>query len=335
MSADRACNVAAEGPRTSGRQPAPYLIRVQGAIDARWGDRLSGMVVTGTAEGPGGVTTLAGEMVDQAALLGVLNCLYNLGLPIVAVDRLGCLPGQAIGGATNERGTPEPVAPAEARRAVPTKTRPVSGAGARTVEFAGRCAIFEPGAGNDHLYLVRSGCVRLFKRLPDGRQVNVGLLGPRSLFGQEADPRGLASGVAAEALTESLITIIPAAMLAETIAASPGLAVTVVDALTRRLTAAQAFIEHLLTRDVAVRLASVLADLADAIGRPSSGGYVELPLTLSHRMLADMTGANRVTVTRKVGRLTASGMIRRRDVRHLEVQPCRLRAFARTGPSAG
>jgi hypothetical protein len=32
------------------------------------------------------VTILTGELVDQAAVLGVLNVLYNLRLPLISVD---------------------------------------------------------------------------------------------------------------------------------------------------------------------------------------------------------------------------------------------------------
>ena len=31
-------------------------------------------------------TTLDGELIDQAALLGVLNLVYELGLPLLAVE---------------------------------------------------------------------------------------------------------------------------------------------------------------------------------------------------------------------------------------------------------
>jgi hypothetical protein len=35
------------------------------------------------------VTTLSGELSDQAALCGVLNTLYELHLPLLTVKRLG------------------------------------------------------------------------------------------------------------------------------------------------------------------------------------------------------------------------------------------------------
>ena len=69
--------------------PATYRIGVEGRVPARWSDRLEGMIITERspeAESP--VTTLLGELADQAALEGVLNTLFALHLPVVSVERL-------------------------------------------------------------------------------------------------------------------------------------------------------------------------------------------------------------------------------------------------------
>ena len=69
--------------------PATYQIRVQGRLKASWSDRLEGMMISvaGSDGGPF-VTTLEGELLDQAALAGVLNTLYELHLPVLEVKRL-------------------------------------------------------------------------------------------------------------------------------------------------------------------------------------------------------------------------------------------------------
>jgi hypothetical protein len=69
--------------------PAMYRISVQGRIPARWCDRLEGMAITERSpETEAPVTTLLGELADQAALVGVLNTLYELHLPMLSVERL-------------------------------------------------------------------------------------------------------------------------------------------------------------------------------------------------------------------------------------------------------
>jgi hypothetical protein len=76
--------------------PGRYRIRVQGALHASWSDRLSGMAIAvrqSVNQRP--VTTLTGEVRDQATLLGVLNALYDLGFPLLKVERLADLPTPA------------------------------------------------------------------------------------------------------------------------------------------------------------------------------------------------------------------------------------------------
>jgi hypothetical protein len=69
--------------------PADYQISVQGRIDPTWSDRLEGMTIRQTAVDAGTpVTTLQGELQDQAALAGVLNTLYELHLPVLSVECL-------------------------------------------------------------------------------------------------------------------------------------------------------------------------------------------------------------------------------------------------------
>jgi hypothetical protein len=71
-------------------RPAAYQIRVQGWLDPAWSERLEGMTLYQTkSEEPGPITSLQGELFDQAALAGVLNTLYQLHLTIISVKRLG------------------------------------------------------------------------------------------------------------------------------------------------------------------------------------------------------------------------------------------------------
>ena len=79
-------------PKTKLRMenPASYRILVQGGLDERWSGRLGGLMITPfTTEEGLMVTQLSGELMDQAALFGVLNSLYDLLLPLISVVHLG------------------------------------------------------------------------------------------------------------------------------------------------------------------------------------------------------------------------------------------------------
>ena len=67
--------------------PAIYRIKVEGALDARWSDRIEGMNIT-PAAGALDATVLVGRLRDQAALSGVLNTLYELHFPVLSVECL-------------------------------------------------------------------------------------------------------------------------------------------------------------------------------------------------------------------------------------------------------
>jgi hypothetical protein len=72
--------------------PGRYRIRVHGRLGASWAGRLGDMTITVRHAADQQVTTLTGEIVDQAALLGVLNTLYDMGFPLLKVERLGAWP---------------------------------------------------------------------------------------------------------------------------------------------------------------------------------------------------------------------------------------------------
>ncbi len=76
--------------------PAIYRIHVCGRLDASWSDRIGGMQVTeirGSDRQP--ETLLVGRLVDQAALSGVLNSLYELHLPVLSAD---CIDSEDVSG---------------------------------------------------------------------------------------------------------------------------------------------------------------------------------------------------------------------------------------------
>jgi hypothetical protein len=66
--------------------PARYRILVKGRIPDSWSDRIDGMSICQEApDDQVPVTSLEGELADQAALTGVINTLYELHLPIISV----------------------------------------------------------------------------------------------------------------------------------------------------------------------------------------------------------------------------------------------------------
>ena len=62
-----------------------YEIRLKGHLDARWAAWFDGLSLTLEADG---TTVIYGQIVDQAALHGVLHKVRDVGLPLIAVSRV-------------------------------------------------------------------------------------------------------------------------------------------------------------------------------------------------------------------------------------------------------
>jgi hypothetical protein len=61
---------------------AVYEIRVKGHLDGRWSEWFDGLEIINSENG---VAVLSGEIVDQAALHGVLAKVRDLGSPLISV----------------------------------------------------------------------------------------------------------------------------------------------------------------------------------------------------------------------------------------------------------
>ena len=77
------------GPRLTLGTPATYRICVQGELAASWSERLGGLqITTHRRQDQTLVTTLVGVVRDQAELIGIVNSLYDLHLPLLSVQML-------------------------------------------------------------------------------------------------------------------------------------------------------------------------------------------------------------------------------------------------------
>lgn len=78
-----------EPNHTNNSAAGNYEIHIRGYLDERWSDRLGGMTISPMENETGvTITTLIGQLPDQAALFGVLNALYDMRLPVLSVECL-------------------------------------------------------------------------------------------------------------------------------------------------------------------------------------------------------------------------------------------------------
>ena len=72
-------------PNTHPSPPMIYQIRLKGYLGRQWTDWFGGLSITLEDNGD---TLLAGPVVDQAALHGLLRKVRDLGMPLLSVIRL-------------------------------------------------------------------------------------------------------------------------------------------------------------------------------------------------------------------------------------------------------
>lgn len=67
-------------------RPTVYEIRIRGHLGQQWRDWFMGLTIQLEEDGN---TLLAGPVVDQAALHGILKKVRDLGMPLLAVNVVG------------------------------------------------------------------------------------------------------------------------------------------------------------------------------------------------------------------------------------------------------
>lgn len=66
-------------------QPVTYQIRIKGYLGREWTAWFDGLIITLEENG---TTLLTGQVVDQAALYGLLKKIRDLGMPLVSINRV-------------------------------------------------------------------------------------------------------------------------------------------------------------------------------------------------------------------------------------------------------
>jgi CRP-like cAMP-binding protein len=178
-------------------------------------------------------------------------------------------------------------------------------------------AIIQQDDPLDAIYLVKEGRVKLCRYSSAGRVQIIALLERGDIFGE----RGLAGSDTAthcEAFDDSLVCLLRRQDFEDLIRSKPELALRVMKGLATRLRQAEEAIESLAFHDVPDRLATLLAQLADAYGEPHPQGR-RLALRFTHHDLASMIGATRETVTNVLNRFRDEGLVTI-DERHIIIR---------------
>ena len=174
----------------------------------------------------------------------------------------------------------------------------ISKVGVRTKYKKGSIILLEEEAGAA-LFVIVSGKVKIVRTDDDGREVILSILGENDFFGEMAILDGLARSASVVAITKADLFMIHRRDFLNLLTDFPAVAISLLKELTMRLRKADAQIKSLSLKDAAGRVANVILQLADDIGRIRKGRVEidELPL---QQDLANMAGTSRETISRMV-----------------------------------
>ena len=192
-------------------------------------------------------------------------------------------------------------------------------------------ALFRAGDRCSGLYVVVEGRVRVYRTAPDGREQTIAVEGPGRPVAELPLFDGGPYPASAITATPCRLVFLPRGEFEQAFRSDPDIAAAVVRALGARLRHMVQLVETIAFRDVAARLAMLLADLAERHGARRDGDVV-LELEQTQEELAAQIGTARESVSRAMRQLKAKGLIRGRSGSRLTlVPPDQLRAWARTG----
>jgi CRP-like cAMP-binding protein len=158
-----------------------------------------------------------------------------------------------------------------------------------------------PGDTGEVLFLLKKGRVQLYRLSPEGTKLIVATLGPGAIFGEMSLVGQGMHNTFAEATEECLLCVMSRADVERLILSKPKVALRFIEAIGKRLTAAEASLEEMTFKSIPSRLAGLLLRLAEDSG-PVIDGY-------THQDLGEMLGTYRETTTQTLNEFKSAGMI--------------------------
>jgi len=191
--------------------------------------------------------------------------------------------------------------------------------------------LFTTGERCRGLYVIASGRVRIYRTSPEGREQVLHVEGAGRPVAELPLFDGGPYPASAVTLEPTRVVFLPRADFENLYRSNPDVAHAIIRGLGRRLRHLVHVTETLAFRDVAARLAMLLAGYAERSGKPSGEG-VELVLNRTQEELSLEIGTARESVSRAWRQLKQRGLVEPLGGQRLRIPDVeRLRAMARGG----
>lgn len=169
--------------------------------------------------------------------------------------------------------------------------------------------VFSEGDHCEGLYLVESGSIKIFESSATGREQVLLIEGPGSSVGELPLLDGGNYPASAEAVSDSELLLVRTEDLRDLCLRHPEVAVKILRTLASRLRSVLSVVQQLCFSTVRQRLVALLLQLAESRGNRTRRG-IEFRITSTNRDLASQIGTVPELVSRNLGALQASGLIK-------------------------
>ncbi len=179
--------------------------------------------------------------------------------------------------------------------------------GSRKMYTKGDVILMEEEAGTA-LFVIVSGKVKVTRSSGDGREVILTILSESDFFGEMAILDGLTRSATVTAIEESELFLIQRNDFLKLLYEHPEVSVALLQELTTRLRNADLKIKALSVKDAEGKVATVILQLADDIGKIKHG-KVEIENLPLQQDLANMAGTSRETISRTLHSFAKKGLV--------------------------
>ncbi|MHB8905907.1 MAG: Crp/Fnr family transcriptional regulator [Melioribacteraceae bacterium] len=158
------------------------------------------------------------------------------------------------------------------------------------------------------LFVIITGKVKVARSSNDGREVILTILTDSDFFGEMAILDGLTRSASVVAIEETELFMLQRNDFMSLLHEHPEISIVLLQELTSRLRAADMKIKALSLKDAEGKVASVLLQLADEVGKIKQG-KVEIDRLPLQQDLANMAGTSRETISRTLHSFAKKGLI--------------------------
>lgn len=178
----------------------------------------------------------------------------------------------------------------------------------RIKEYDKDAIIFLENETGNAMFIIIEGKVKVSRVSDDGREVILSILDEADFFGEMALLDGQARSANIIAIEKSKLFIIQRKDFIDLLAQHPNVSVSLLQELTKRIRIADMKIKSLSLKDAEGKVASVILQLADDMGKIRHGA-VEIERLPMQQDLANMAGTSRETISRVMNTFKKKGFI--------------------------